>query len=67
MEARDHSDASRVSSLLDEEEAERESVKASAPDFDFTLAVDGWKAFRSFFHGGERFSDGVKECFARSR
>jgi hypothetical protein len=67
MEARDHSDACRFSSLLDEEEAERESSKASAPDFDLTLAVDSWKAFRSFFHGGERFSDGIKEFLAQPR
>ena len=67
MEACDHSDPSRFSSLLDEEETERKSSEASAPDFDLTLAVDGWKTFRGFFHGDERFSDGIKEFFAESR
>jgi len=67
MEARDHGDVACFSRPLDEEEAERESSEESAPDFDLTLAVNGWKALRGFSYGSERFSDGIKEFLAEPR
>lgn len=49
----------------DEEEAERESPQASAPHFDLTLPVNGRKALRGFFHGGERFGDRIRNSSPR--